>query len=352
MNDHDLIPIDGELVDDQALAVAGQVANQYAQAAVFAEYLARRAENTRRRQLAGLRLFADYLWAAGIDGITGEGLQANPAAWQGITWGLVDGFRRWQLQQGYAVGSINVRLSTVKTYAGLAFQAGVIAQEEHALIRQVAGYTRKEARHLDEQRDQIRRGIKKAEAVRITPDHAERLKQQPDTPQGRRDALLMCLLLDHGLRCSEVAGLTVDAINLQTRELVFYRQKVDKTQVHALSDDTYWAARRWFESGDVPAIGELLRGSRSQWGHGERRSVLTGSGMSTRAITKRVRQLGEAIGVEGLSAHDCRHYWATHAARSGTDPFALQEAGGWSSLAMPRRYVENAKIANEGVKGF
>jgi hypothetical protein len=28
---------------------------------------------------------------------------------------------------------------------------------------------------------------------------------------------------------------------------------------------------------------------------------------------------------------------------------ALQEAGGWSSLAMPRRYVEESEIANEGM---
>jgi hypothetical protein len=34
----------------------------------------------------------------------------------------------------------------------------------------------------------------------------------------------------------------------------------------------------------------------------------------------------------------------------GTDLLALQEAGGWASLAMPRRYVERAKIANERVK--
>jgi integrase len=54
--------------------------------------------------------------------------------------------------------------------------------------------------------------------------------------------------------------------------------------------------------------------------------------------------------LKGLSAHDGRHSWATKAVRSGTDPFALQEAGGWNSLAMPRRYVEAARIANEGVK--
>ncbi|HHY54616.1 MAG TPA: tyrosine-type recombinase/integrase, partial [Chloroflexi bacterium] len=69
-----------------------------------------------------------------------------------------------------------------------------------------------------------------------------------------------------------------------------------------------------------------------------------------RAVSDRVRVLGEAVGLEGLSAHDCRHYWATRAASQGTDPFALRDAGGWSSLAMPSRYVEAAAIANERVK--
>ena len=71
--------------------------------------------------------------------------------------------------------------------------------------------------------------------------------------------------------------------------------------------------------------------------------------MSARAITKRVRVLGEALGVEGLSAHDCRYYWATKAARNGTPIDRLQDAGGWASPAMPLSYIESAKIANEGV---
>ena len=72
--------------------------------------------------------------------------------------------------------------------------------------------------------------------------------------------------------------------------------------------------------------------------------------MSERAITSRVADLGQSIGVAGLSAHDCRHYWATQAARNGTAIDRLQDAGGWNSPAMPLRYVESAKIANEGVK--
>ena len=72
--------------------------------------------------------------------------------------------------------------------------------------------------------------------------------------------------------------------------------------------------------------------------------------MSVRAINERVRVLGVAVGVENLSPHDCRHAWATDAAQTGTDAFALRDAGGWSSLAMPARYVEAAAIANARVK--
>ena len=64
--------------------------------------------------------------------------------------------------------------------------------------------------------------------------------------------------------------------------------------------------------------------------------------MSERSITDRVRVLGEQVGLEGLCAHDCRHYWATYWADK-VDVLRLQEAGGWSVSAMPRRYVKRAR---------
>ena len=54
----------------------------------------------------------------------------------------------------------------------------------------------------------LRLGLKKAEPVSISTHQAKALKDQPDTPRGRRDGLLMCLLLDHGLRVGEVAKLS------------------------------------------------------------------------------------------------------------------------------------------------
>ena len=168
----------------------------------------------------------------------------------------------------------------------------------------------------------------------------------------------MCLLLDHGLRCGEVALLKVSDFNLADGSMTFYRPKVDKDQTHTLTPDTRRVLKAWIESGDCPlqADAPILRGSTKGGKLNQVIAVKRGEkivykgGMTERAITKRVAYLGKQNHVSGLSAHDCRHYWATRASRKGTDPFALQEAGGWNSLAMPRRYVEAAKIANAGVK--
>lgn len=323
-----------------------QAANNVAARHTFSDYRERKADNTLRRQDADLALFADFLRSVGIPADS-QALATQPAAWKDITWGLVAGFVGWMLKQDYATGTVNVRLSTVKTYAKLASKAGTLDKLEYLQIKDVSGYSRVERKRIDDRRheagtDTRRTGGKKAEAVRISPEQAKAFKHQPDTPQGRRDAVLCCLLLDHGLRCGEIALLDVSHVDLKSGELRFYRPKVDKVQTHRLTPDTKRALTAWADSGDMPVVGPLLRSS-------VKGGALTSAGMTERAITKRVRFLGKQVGIEGLSAHDCRHFWATTAARKGTDPFALQEAGGWNSLAMPRRYVEAARIANEGV---
>ena len=335
---------------DERQIVVGAAADQFARAGVFADYQARRAPNTLRRQRADLATFAAYLTAVKFyDAADGqdEQLYSDPAAWAHITYGVIVAFREWMLQQGYAVGTINLKLSTVRQYAQVAFQAGALDAEQHALIRTVSGYQFKEQKRIDEKRSAdgrtTRKGAKKAESVTLDAAQVRALKTQPDTPQGRRDALLMALLLDHGLRVGELAALEVTAIHLEDGTFTFYRPKVMKVQTHQLTADSLKAARAWFTSGDAPAAGRLLRGSRKG-------GALTEAGMSERAITGRVATLGAQIGVVGLSAHDCRHSWATRAARHKTDAFDLRDGGGWTSLAMPSRYVEAAKIANEGVK--
>jgi len=341
---------DRALTNGDLLRQAGQAANRVAARHTFEEYRSRKAANTIRRQDADLALFAKYL--LDVPGIETGDLAHDTQAWAGVTWGLVETFVKWMLDEGYATGSVNVRLSSVKTYAKLAAKAETLERSEYAMIRTVEGYRRKEAVNIDAGRSAnggaIRRGHKKAEPVTLTREQAQLLKEKhSDDGQGRRDHLLVCLLLDHGLRCGEVAGLTVGNLDLGDNGgflgyLTFYRAKVDMTQTIQLTPATLAAARTYLQGSGAPAEGRLLLGS-TRAGH------LTTKAMSTRAINKRIGTLGRRIGVERLGPHDLRHTWATLAARAGTPLERLQQAGGWASVAMPLRYIEQAKIANAGV---
>ena len=337
-----VIATENDLDTADRLSAAGQAANEFATRGVFADYRSRKARNTLDRQAHDLARFAEYLAAAGVQ--AGD-LAHDAEAWRGVTWGLVEGFVKWQIQQGFAVGSINVRLSTVKVYARLALKAGSLTANEEALIRVVQGYRHVEGKRLDERREETRRGHKKATATVLTPEQAAALKAQPDTPQGRRDAVLMGLLLNLGLRAGEVVGVRVQDVDVNSGYLTFYRQKVDKTQTHQLVDGLWSTVKAYVEHGDAPSepTAPLLRASHK---HGD----LTAAGLTRFGLSQRVQQLGARLGLEHLSPHDCRHYWATTAARNGTPIDRLQEAGGWASPAMPLRYIEAAAIANEGVK--
>lgn len=340
----DLIP----LPSDSPMVIAGQAANKAAARALFVDYRTHKAANTTRRQDADLALFAEYLQAAGLP--VGD-FAEDPKAWQGVTWGIVEAFVKWQLLNGYAVESVNVRLSTIKTYARLALKAGALDVSEYAMIRTVLGYGFKEAKRVDETRKakglDCRRGTKKAHAVIITDEQAAQLMAQDNSPQGKRDAFILCLMIEHGLRVGEVEGLQVGSMDLRNRRMTFYREKVSKVQTHRLTDRTLEAARAYMKH--APKDGSLWRASAEKREGKAKAGKLTTQGISERAINKRVELLGRKIGIENLSPHDLRHYWATNASRKGTPVKNLQEAGGWNSPAMPLHYIEAEQVANDGV---
>lgn len=328
----------------------GQIANDFARQSVFDDYRTRKAKNTIKRQDSDLALFSDFLNTLGAN-CHGDFSQAE--SWDCVTWGLVEAFVKWQLNEGYSVSSINVRLSTIKTYAKLAVKAGTLDIEQYAMIKMISSYSRKEAKNIDTNRKEAniatrydkpsikkdgtegKIGTKKAQHTSISKAQATQLKLHPDTPQGRRDKLLICLLLDHGLRCGEVASLTVSNLNIQTGELKFYRSKVDKEQTHKLTLETWQAAKAYLENDNTTGKALLLGSHKG--------GKLTSKGMSERAITKRVKILGETVGIDRLSAHDCRHYAATYYAKIKSMN-ELMEIFGWNSPAMAIRYIEESKV--------
>jgi site-specific recombinase XerD len=302
----------------------------------FNDYHSRCAEQTLRRQEADLLLFREFVEGTGIHT---HDLFSEASAWRVVSWTLVEAFNKWQLEKGYALTSVNVRLSSIKSYARLAMQVGTLTPQEYALIRGVQGYTNREQTRIDQHRQVNRIGTKKSQPIKLTPEQAEALKDQPDTPQGRRDTLMMCLLLDHGLRVSEASALSLNNFDLTEGVLRFSRVRVNKEQIQPISPATMSALNTCMAAHELINGGLLLRRSKNNEGLGE-------TGMSDRAITGRVHYLGEKLGILGLSANDCRYYWSLSASHPGNAPLGLHQNGEWSSLSQPGSTLDDNEIVS------
>ena len=178
---------------------------------------------------------------------------------------------------------------------------------------------------------QIREDCKRAGPILLGTDQITTIKDQPDTPEGRRDKLLICLALDHGLRVGELAILQRSDFYLEAGTVTFDRPKTGQSVTLKLSDETVEAARKYF-GGNDPGFGNVWRPS------------LSGQSVSIGTISKRIRSLGKRIGIDYLSPEDLRHTWATNAAKN-TPLDQLIYAGGWTSVSAALPYVKLANIA-------
>ena len=181
------------------LAEIGQVANSaHAQSVLFYNDQ-ERAINTVQAYQRDLVTFSDFLAELGA---THGDLTRDPCAWAGVTHGLVAAFRQWLFSNGFAVATINRKLTAVKWYAKRAAQVGSIGADDQALIASVNGYTRKGAERAE--RDITRIGAKKDDWTRITRDQLNTIRQAlPNTAQGRRDRVILPLLENLGLHTTE-----------------------------------------------------------------------------------------------------------------------------------------------------
>lgn len=336
-----------------SLASAGTTANVIAAQYLFQKYRETKSINTLKRHDYDLRLFSDYLLAVGVVPHK-RPFATEPDAWAGVTWGLIEGFIAWQLREGFSIASTNARLSTVKSYAGLAVKAASIDRQEGMLITAVKGYSRNEGLNLDEKRPVTRVGNKKAEALSINDDQASALKtSRKNSPAGLRNNLIMTLLLEHGLRASELVALTADAFDFEEQTMTFWRKKTKEWTTHELTVGAYKTAVSYRHL--MPAEGAIFPGSRKG---GE----LTGSPLNRITLSRLVQRMGVGVGfyrleewvnhkgelrerkIGTLSAHDCRHYCATDMAKRGYTIKKLMDWFGWTSPAMAMRYVESAEI--------
>lgn len=331
------------------LAAAGLAADHASRTDAFAEYHAEQSDNTRAAHKDALKCFSTYLAQAGIERETDD-LYQDADAWRGMSAGLLKGFRKWLLEQGFAIGTLNHRLSIIRQYCRLANTAGAISDEILEGVLAVKGYGGKTGRNLDVDRTRrsvsTRKSTKKTAPTPVSKAQALRLKTEttrPERPRRRKhdllleakDALMMGLFIEHAFRVSEVVGLDIEDFDLEQGLVTVYREKTDETQTHRLKKHTLLAASRYLAENGA-TTGPLFLGYQ-------------GRRITRYGLYDRVRVLGQQVGLPTLSPHDLRHYWTYDALGNATPVDRVQSGGNWKSPTMVLKYAKRGGIANEGV---
>ena len=153
-----------------------------------------------------------------------------------------------------------------------------------------------------------------------------------DTPLGWRDTAIFSLMLDTGLRLSEVVTLKYRDVHLDTR-YVKVLGKGDKERIVPFGNKCQRALldyEQHFRVKDPQEGADTFFLSKD------------GSRLTSDGLRSLIKRKSIAAGVPRLHAHLIRHTYATRFLLNGGNVFLLQQNLGHTSLAMAQRYVHIA----------
>jgi integrase len=156
-----------------------------------------------------------------------------------------------------------------------------------------------------------------------------------ETLEGKRDWIVLGLLLGAGLRREELATLTFDALKQQPtksgrlRDVLEVRGKGAKDRVIPISEKLGNHLREWQEIVGGGMVARSLGMSKQ-----------LGESMSAVAIFHLVSKYGERIGVPGLAPHDLRRTYAQLGYEAGVPITQISTLLGHSSVTTTQRYLD------------
>jgi integrase/recombinase XerC len=142
----------------------------------------------------------------------------------------------------------------------------------------------------------------------------------------RRDYALLMVLIDAGLRRAEVAGLTVDAVDLDdgTLKVIGKGSKVRSAYIGAA---TIGALDRYLRLRDKHPAHRL----QNLW-------IGSKGAVTSNGVYQFLNARTEQAGLAHIHPHQLRHTWAHQFLMAEGEEGDLMAAAGWSSPAMLRRY--------------
>jgi integrase/recombinase XerD len=161
----------------------------------------------------------------------------------------------------------------------------------------------------------------------LTRDEARALLATPNRyyPTGQRDRCLLKLMLNAGLRASEVLSLTWRDVDLHTGKLLLRRAKGDKDRQVWVNEETVALLRAWRErTPPSPYCFPTLKGTR----------------MYSAALREMVKRRGRKAGIsKDVHPHMLRHTYATELYRATKDIRLVQKALGHAQLSTTMIYT-------------
>lgn len=199
-------------------------------------------------------------------------------------------------------------------------------------IKQFYQYLTAEALVSDDPAERLER--KKSKNVVIETFTEEQLNAllaaaNKDRFVGFRDYTMMLLLLDTGVRLSELAGIKLSDIRMGDSEIIIPWGKGGKSRRVFFYPKTREVLKKYLRiRGEIPGNPYLLVNAENE-------------PMKNRNVQERLTIYGRKAKIKGVrvSPHTFRHTFARMYIMSGGDPFSLQELLGHSSLEMVRVYV-------------
>ena len=187
-------------------------------------------------------------------------------------------------------------------------------------IRAIDPYTQEEIRRL-------------IAAVSRSKDYTRPSKVRSSHSLGSaaRMRAILLMLLDTGLRASELCDLRVMDVDVDSGKIIL-KGKGGKERRVEFGHRTGQALWRYLaERGELRGDEPLIVGR-------------TGNGLDHRDLYHRVAELGKRAGVSDVHPHRFRHTFAIQYLRNGGDAYTLQALLGHSTMEMVRRYLKLAQV--------
>jgi site-specific recombinase XerD len=273
----------------------------------------------------------DKLRRVVLDGVTAENSKRNYALaldelssfcadrQEPVSRTLILAFRAAMLDRDLSASTINVKLSAVRKLINEAKRAGVVGAEEAAQMTDIPN-VRQQGTRLGNW---------------LTRDQAKDLLAVPDrsTMKGKRDYVILSLLVGCALRRNELARLDVETIQLREGRWVLADLcgKGRRIRTVAVPMWVRQGINAWMTAAGVED-GRLLR-------RVTKAGKPKGEGLSDWAVWSVVEQAAKEIGIQRFGAHDLRRTCAKLCRKAGGDLEQIKFLLGHSSIQTTERYL-------------